>query len=130
MGTRANGVRTSAPSKMQQVRMIETTTALLGLGVFSSTARDVSRYGLFAVSFFIQRLAADTNVSFAVQASDDGITWRTQTTATLSVTAATTVANSNFSNVTVRKFMRVVATNNTANALAATEITTTLKPVS
>lgn len=129
MGTRAGGVATEAVSKLQQILITETKAALAGAGVFTSPARNVERYQIYTFQYFIQRLAADTNVGFDIQHSNDGVNWRRQSLFTLSVTAATQTAILTLSFNSFQKFVRIVATNNTANALAVTEIFLTLKPM-
>jgi hypothetical protein len=112
----------------QQQQMVETTTLLGGSATFTSTGRDCITFRKFGVSVFLQRGAANTNVDIIVEDSLDDVTYRTVESVNALLTPVATIVNFNRIYDSTRRFIRTRLVNNTANALAATEVVSTRKP--
>jgi len=115
----------------QQVQHIETETALIGSGSFTSTARDYLNYESMGVSVFIERDTADTNVDVTIEHSKDGTTnWRTVEVVNCPVTAAAPTYKLDRVYAVTRRYYRVKLENKTANALKTTDLVVMQKPIS
>jgi len=112
----------------QQQPLVETTAALGADATFTSPARDCLTFRRFGVSVFAQRGGANTNVTIVVENSDDGVTFRTVQSMNFIVNPAGPTVTFNNTYDATRRFMRVRVSNNTANALAATEVSVMRKP--
>jgi hypothetical protein len=128
-----NWVRASgfgSVATIQQVQFVETTTALGGGASFVSPERDYINFESFGTSVFIRRATADTTVLVEWEHSFDNVTFRKFDEVTLTVTAAAPTASVNRVHSVTRRFNRIRLTNQTANALAETELGVMLKPLS
>lgn len=85
--------------------------------VFNGDVLPIADFTSVTVDVILRRIAADTNVAFRIQMSDDGVTWIDPSfTSTLSVTAGSPQVRVAISALPTRRLMRLTATNNTANA--------------
>lgn len=115
--------------EMIQVKGTDTVAALGAAGTFAGVSKDCLSYGGYGITCWIQRGAADANVDVIVEESDDGVTWREVDRVNLAVTAAQTEDKVGRVYSPLRQYMRTRLVNNTANALAGTELYSMLKPI-
>jgi hypothetical protein len=118
--------------QVQQVQLVETPSefALGGGASFVSPERDYINFESFGTSVFIRRATADTTVLVEWEHSFDNVTFRKFDEVTLTVTAAAPTASVNRVHSVTRRFNRIRLTNQTANALAETELGIMVKPLS
>ena len=112
----------SNPGVNFQQFFTETTAAIGPSASFTSAVFDCEGFESFAISIFLQRNVADTDVDYFVENSLDGITFRQVDTKNLPLSTAepTQIVNRVYS--VTRSFMRVRLVNNTVNGLLATEL--------
>lgn len=106
---------------------VDTTAPLGGNATFTSSTKDSEGWPYFSISVYVERNVADTNVDATVENSNDGVTWRVQDRTNLQLTASQPVQILNRVYSITRRYIRVRLVNNTANALAGTELTTIQK---
>ena len=112
-----------------QIQHIETTAALGAGASFTSPSRDYINFESMSISVFLTAGGVGTNVDIIVENSNDGVTFRQSDLINVVLAAAQSQSVNRVYSVS-REFNRVSLVNNTANAMAATELTIMRKPIS
>lgn len=113
----------------QGIQNVESKAPLAGGATFNGATRDCEDYSGFGVSVHLVGGVVATNVDVVISYSDDnGVTWREAYRQNLIVGIGVTVP---FNQVycPTRRYARASLVNQTANALAATELITMQRPI-